>query len=73
MKSMLCQFKKVQTKPLPHILKVMNISEKKLFELFEMWINQGNITPVHPVFKELKKGAMPKLKENVRKNRSLSF
>lgn len=73
MKSMLCQFKKVQTKPLPHILKVMNISEKKLFELFEMWINQGNITPFIRFLKSSKKDVTPKSKENDRKNRSLSF
>lgn len=54
MKSMLSQFKKIQGEPLPQILKIMRINEKKLFELFEMWITQGNISPVHPVFKVLK-------------------
>lgn len=73
MKSMLCQFKKVQTKPLPHILKVMNISEKKLFELFEMWINQGNITPVHPVFKELKKRRDAEIKRKRQEKQELEL
>lgn len=54
MKSRLCQFKSLQDKPLQEILDKMAISEEKLLTLLEMWICQGKLSPLHPLFKPLK-------------------
>lgn len=63
MKSLLSQYKAVQDLPLSDILKAMNISEEKLYSLMEMWLCQGNLPPVQPLFKILKERHDERLKK----------
>ncbi|MEF9919043.1 MAG: 3'-5' exonuclease [Eubacterium sp.] len=55
MKSMLSQFKKIQTKPLAFILEQLDLSEQQLLRLLEIWVSQNAISAQNNILIKLKK------------------